>query len=547
MTTLVRDYFWTLRYLTPRQLVSRVSRPFLRSFPCRRVAEDTESAPRGVYLAVSDIAVSWEGVHRSGGATKATFLNLERRFASEVDWSFIDHGLLWNYHLHYLNWLNRYNGDSSELLGNYAKHGHGAGSSLDPYPTSLRILNTAKAFATGRIEPSASASALVRKDTVNLCRKLEYHIGANHLLENGFGLLWGGFFIDEPDAWNIGKRIVLKEMREHILDDGGHFERSPMYHAIILWRLLDTINLLRGSNVDAGDIDEGQTHGVEQILRRYASRMLAWTQAFPWSGEGEHRSGNVNDSAPGMTPSRQELVDYATRLGLDVALGTLGASGYRVLTGPDSLKLLADVGAVGPDYQPGHAHADTLAFELYHGETPILIDTGTSTYEGCPRRAWERSTRAHNTVAIGRFDSSEVWSTFRVARRARVTIREDRQQRLAASHDGYRSRFGITHTRTWEIGNDTIAIIDDLAGPGAKKLSGTASFILAPGTECHLMDNTAFVVGPVGLTFAGASSIRPEQVEVAAGFNILMKTTAIRVRFRNRLVTTISANLGKKI
>jgi len=40
-----------------------------------------------------------------------------------------------------------------------------------------------------------------------------------------------------------GQRLLARELREQILPDGGHFERSPMYHAILLKDVLDLLHL----------------------------------------------------------------------------------------------------------------------------------------------------------------------------------------------------------------------------------------------------------------------------------------------------------------
>ena len=48
----------------------------------------------------------------------------------------------------------------------------------------------------------------------------------------------------EPELWlSKGLNIIKNELSEQILDDGGHFERSPMYHALLLEDLLDLTNL----------------------------------------------------------------------------------------------------------------------------------------------------------------------------------------------------------------------------------------------------------------------------------------------------------------
>ena len=46
-----------------------------------------------------------------------------------------------------------------------------------------------------------------------------------------------------PKKWlKKGLKIYQQQVNEQILDDGAHFELSPMYHSIILEDMLDIIN-----------------------------------------------------------------------------------------------------------------------------------------------------------------------------------------------------------------------------------------------------------------------------------------------------------------
>ena len=53
---------------------------------------------------------------------------------------------------------------------------------------------------------------------------------------------------------------------------------------------------------------------------------------------------------------------------------------------------------------------------------PVIVDTGISTYETGDQRKFERSTSAHNTVVVNNQEQSQVWGSFRVAKRAKVEI-----------------------------------------------------------------------------------------------------------------------------
>jgi hypothetical protein len=144
-----------------------------------------------------------------------------------------------------------------------------------------------------------------------------------------------------------------------------------------------------------------------------------------------------------------------------------------------------DVGPVGPDYQPGHAHADTLAVECSFQGRRLFVDTGTYAYDRDERRCYDRSTAAHNTVCVDGQDSSEVWHIFRVGRRAYprdVAVDfSGKGLRATAAHTGYDHLPGRPrHTRHLDLGEDgRFVITDNIAGRGRHRLEG--GFLLGPG------------------------------------------------------------------
>src|SRR5262249_32150792 len=130
--------------------------------------------------------------------------------------------------------------------------------------------------------------------------------------------------------------------------------------------------------------------------------------------------------------------------------------------------------------------ADTLSFELSWNRERVLTNSGTSTYSKGARRMLERSTAAHNTVEVDAKDSSEVWSSFRVARRARpfgLKVDEDADAvRVSCSHDGYTRLLGSpVHQRTIEVSGKRIRVSDTVSGRGAHRAAGY--FHLHPGAR----------------------------------------------------------------
>ncbi len=133
--------------------------------------------------------------------------------------------------------------------------------------------------------------------------------------------------------------------------------------------------------------------------------------------------------------------------------------------------LIADVGNVGLDYLPGHSHPDILSFELAVRNHRIIVNSGTSVYGISQEGLRQRGTQAHSTVEIDNTNSTEIWSGFRVARRARpFDVKVDYNKienefNFIASHNGYfRLKGNPIHTRSWNFNGKKWKITDYISG-----------------------------------------------------------------------------------
>src|SRR5205823_3153302 len=162
-------------------------------------------------------------------------------------------------------------------------------------------------------------------------------------------LLFAGSLFEGACAerWRArGLRILEQELPRQILSDGAHVERSPMYHSIVLEDVLDLCNLRRAFDVPLPN------------LSNFASQMLGWLERMI------HPDGKIsffNDAAFGIALDPSALQAYAGRLGIPATAMVLGESGYVRLEN-DHVVVIFDAAQLGPDYQPGHGHADTLSF-----------------------------------------------------------------------------------------------------------------------------------------------------------------------------------------
>lgn len=470
MTSLSRlPRLWhTVRHLRPVQIYGRawhrLHRPRVDASPAPKPAKR-----RGQWLPCAR-------AQSMLSPTRFRFLNDEHVLGAG-GWNDTALPKLWLYNLHYFDDLNADNASARigwhrDLLKRWIdENPPAAGNGWEPYCLSLRIVNWIKWFCAGRTlgNDGAQQSALDSLATqVRYLRgRLERHLLGNHLWANYKALLFAGAFFEGPESerWRTaGVRGLRREIDEQILPDGGHFERSPMYHAILLEDLLDLVQLGQRypSAFDPRDI---------ATWRSTATRMLAWL------GVMTHPDGRIaffNDAAHGIAPTLAQLNTYAKELGVDIpptsveSIRVLPDSGYVRLQSRRAV-LIADVGEIGPSYLPGHAHADTLSFELSVNGRRVLVNAGTSRYDTGPERLWERGTASHNTVEIDGENSSEVWSSFRVARRARpIDVdfgRADGGVHLSAAHDGYRRLPGRPlHRRRWLLQSGSLRVEDTIEG-----------------------------------------------------------------------------------
>jgi len=391
---------------------------------------------------------------------------------------------LWLYNLHYFDYLSAQDANSkgvwhTQLLTRWVEENPPTeGNAWEPYPVSLRICNWVKWSITGNPLPDQCENSLAVQARW-LRKRLEWHLLGNHLFANAKALVFAGLFFDgaEADSWlRDGLSIISRELPEQVLADGGNFELSPMYHAIFLEDMLDLINI-------ASCYQLGLQEHVS-TWREVATRMLGWLSTML------HPDGQIslfNDAAIGIAPSYQDLVAYAERLEIappsepNGAFIALKDSGYLRLSNQAAVAIL-DVARIGPDYIPGHAHADTLSFELSVAGQRVVVNGGTSRYGDGPERNLERSTAWHSTVEVAGENSSEVWGGFRVGRRAYPcglkTSEKSGLLEVSCSHDGYRYLRGRpTHTRTWRLENDYLTVVDSVSQPS---LPAVARFILHP-------------------------------------------------------------------
>jgi uncharacterized heparinase superfamily protein len=345
---------------------------------------------------------------------------------------------------------------------------------------SLRIVNWLKFLArnAARAEKIGDGAQIdqiltsLRVQVLSLESRLEKELLANHLLKNAKALVFAGALLETPesDRWGVlGQRLLRQQIAEQILPDGGHIERSPMYHAWVLDDLLDIQHLFESRPPLVPECASEVSRCVKSMAR-YLSQII-------------HPDGEIplfNDSQLDVTRPTAQILAEAGALApnLSKSAATVQAmcdTGYAVIRDPISKSfLIFDCGPLGPDYQPGHGHADVLSYELsLHGQR-VIVDTGVSSYELGPDRHYERSTAAHNTIRVDEIEQAEIWAGFRVGRRPAVSPIHFGEIEgclfVRGEHTGYQ-HLNVTHSRAViRLTDNSWFFVDTLSGKGTHKI-----------------------------------------------------------------------------
>lgn len=400
-----------------------------------------------------------------------TFLNRSLTI-DPLDWNRRHENHLWNYQFHYFGFaplaaralVER--GDASiwktcrRLIESWIAEARVGGSDgWDAYPISLRVVNWIYAYAlvTEREDETFLAKwrASIFDQLGFLSRHLEHHLLANHLLKNVKALVIGGLFFQSELWLKAGERLLWRELHEQVLADGGHYERSPMYHAQVLADFLESYALLVAFERMKRDAK------IEARLQAMADFLSAMSYA-------DGTLALFNDSANTAETRPQPILKTAKRVvGSSSQVKTnFPQTGYYVWASSDEReKIIVDAGEPSVAYNTAHAHNDLLSYELRLNGQPFIVDSGVHGYGGDQFREYCRSTRAHNTVMFDGGEQSEIWDTFRMARRARVI---DANAKGNASVWGFRASFarfgdGLIHERRIDRSSDGVWTVTDSA------------------------------------------------------------------------------------
>ncbi len=498
------------RHIPPRQIAARfwleAKRRWSLRLPPRleTLAYPAAAAPQPVFPPRTGM------VERRPGGWRFTFVGRSIETGEAIDWQ-ADPDQLWCMNLHYMEYLEEVDRDTGlALIRQWIaanppwRRGYWR-DSWNSYALSLRAVVWMQRLTAWEVD---ATDPDIRRITASLAsqldflrRNLEFDLGGNHLIKNIKALAWGGAFFAGPFGQKLRDRairLLAREIPRQILPDGMHYERSPSYHAQVFADLIET-------RVALGDM------ALDRVLAPMAGVTAMLTH--PDGGPAE-----FNDAGLTMAYAPDDcLAAYARITGgpppqRDGAFG-LRDAGYFGLHAP-GFALIADMGRIGPDSLPAHAHGDIGSIELSIGGERIVVDQGVFEYVAGDRRQASRSAHHHNCLAIDGVEPADFYGAFRCGRRPRVGVSQfvggDGGILLQGHHDGYRRLRGKpVVVRRVEANAEGVTLYDRI--DGSTWHAATSRLLLHPDCRIELHGDLAIVHrGEVSIAIRGSAPLHVE-------------------------------------
>ena len=244
-------YARTIKRMKPTQVVGRLHRA--------RIV-DVGGTPRladgfSVVLRDTDLADNYLERFDVDLLVKSnTLLLLNSAYVVDSEaWQIPEASHLWNFNLHYFEYAialgeafrktqnNDYWMKFKSLVTSWIECcKYAQGDAWHPYTISLRLVNwlvCRDLFKTNLREDEAFDNLMQSSMYLqyrHLLANQEKHLLANHYLENLKTLVICALLFGEDDVLAEIERDYLAQLDEQVLPDGVHYERSMMYHKLIL-------------------------------------------------------------------------------------------------------------------------------------------------------------------------------------------------------------------------------------------------------------------------------------------------------------------------
>ncbi len=404
---------------------------------------------------------------------KFIFLNHKIDFGEQINWNLSEDeskSRLWTFHLHYFDYLvdiaklyivksdKKYFQYIKKTLLDWSSHNSLKDKNFDyaawsRYSVSCRLISLIRVYALLKNSNLSDKlffiflRKLIIKHVLYLKDNLELDILGNHIIKNYKALVFASILFNDNQLHLFTEKIYKKYILNQFTSVSGmHKEFSPMYSSVVLEDLLDIYNLNRDKKLE--DVISKLLHCIDCL-------------------NDNDKLFYFNDCVDNFAKPFSYLKRFAKQLGIsfEKIKKINDLDGLIVFSNCEKNNIKLGINCANIPIQDGHYHCSNLSLELFYKNLKFLTNSGVLGYSNNLNRNLFRSTSYHNTLQFGSFEQSQIWSLFRVGKRAKSSYK--------ISNDDLRNLFirsnvvhynGIVHKRTVELDNMnyTLNILDQV-------------------------------------------------------------------------------------
>lgn len=370
--------------------------------------------------------------------------------------------------------------------------------------------------SSGEIEFRKALLNSAARQANHLARVLPAGLAGADLILAVRGLALAGTCLPGGEKWlHRALDLLVNELPEQILPDGGHCERSPARHLGVLRDLVDIKSTLHAAGVEPPGELQLAIESMGPTLRLYQH------------GDGGLGLFNGSQAEQGFK------VDMVLRRADARRRPRLSApqTGFQRIQAGRAL-VLVDAGVPAAPGLDRYAHAGTLAMEVSVGRERLVVNCGApgAGAAGLHWRQAVRATAAHSTLTLAETNSAALATRKHflgpslLQRPETVHCRREEQEGAALlemQHDGYRLPYGAIHHRRLYLGpggddlrgEDRVEVLDADKAVG---LPYTIRFHLHPDVQAALLTGGGVLLrlpkgGGWRLRAAGAEELTLEE------------------------------------
>ncbi len=357
------------------------------------------------------------------------------------------------------------------ILSSFLLHSEGNGESWRSLEAGIRAENWLRSLELLSLVTDVKdiremmESSLDEHVSLLLSSHRGFHRLSNWGIIQDHGLFILGLYRNDLSLINTALIRLCEEARLQCLDDGVHWEQSPLYQAEVLHSLLDTVLQADRNSINIPE-------GLREITLRMAKGLSELTGP----------DGNILLQGDSDAINVDDLLTLAAYLFNDESLQSgylkenafdgipefntrnkrksisLKDSGNHIIRTEDMTVHLFS-GSMGS----GHGHVAPLHIDVYVKNSPFITDSGRFTYVDSDKRYYYRSAEAHNIPKLrGEYlhKPSGAWSFTSIGETSRGFLKQkEGYELIRAENLGYS---GVTIRRTvLKLSPSLSAILDE--------------------------------------------------------------------------------------